>query len=637
MKRPNVAQQNLRQRQPNSAWWRQALPTLVVLGLVVAARQLGLFQELELKMLDTLLQKRPAEATDERILIVAVTEADIQKLGTYPVPDRVLTELLLTLNELNPRAIGIDIYRDVAVEPGHAALVDTLQMLPNVVGIEKILGDSPVAPPPALPPEQVGFVDLPLDDDGFVRRLLLGTQGPTGEFHYSFALALAEMYLAAEGLFLENGQRDPMAMRFGETEFAQITPNAGGYVNADVGELQTLLNVRSGAAPFRQVAMGDVLAGTVEPSWVNDAVVLIGVTSLSAKDLINSGAVVSDNPGLIYGVEIHAHATSQLINAVIEGRPLLRPWPDAAEYLWIVLWGGVSMVLVRWITSPSWYLLGLGLTGLGIVAISYGLLLGGWWIPLVPTLLAFTVNGVVVSGFYLYDQALRSRIEERQRIIEQTYNAIHNGPLQTLALLLRDSGETLSWPEALPRLNQVNQDLRSIYEELLKSNKVPVVGHLPQYPPAEVDYFLHEQLCEVYTDTLQRDFPGFKSLGPRIISFEPLDTEGLSLDDHQALCRFLEEALCNVGKHAVKATRLEVISLATDQENLIKVRDNGQGQPAAGSSRLITGGRGTEQAKQLAQRLGGTFKRQIDASGTLCELRWPVRRPARHWFKLRFS
>ncbi|NJL48706.1 MAG: CHASE2 domain-containing protein [Leptolyngbyaceae cyanobacterium SM2_5_2] len=626
----------LAKRQPRSPVkelpWRQLLPGAVVLGLIVAARLLGLLQGLEWKMLDTLLRWRPAEAIDERILIVGVTEDDIQQAGTYPIPDQVLADLLVTLEAANPRAVGIDIYRDQPVEPGHANLVTVLATQPHVIWAEKILNEPPILPPPALPPEQAGFVDVPIDGDGFVRRLLLGADGPAGDFKFSLSMLLAELYLAEAGLFLENGRRDPAAMRFGDTEFTLITPNTGGYVKGDVGDHQILLNVRSGATPFRQVSLAEILAGTVDPAWIEDAIVLVGMTAPSVKDIVNSGAIASDNPGLIYGVEIHAHATSQLISAVLDNRPLLRAWPNWVDYLWILLWGGAGIMLIRWVSSPAWYLLGLGLGGLGLVGVSYGLLvLGGWWVPLVPALLAFTVNGLVLSGFYLYDQALRSRLEERQRVIEQTYNAIHNGPLQTLALLLRDSGETLSWAEALPKLSEMDQDLRNIYESLLHSAQLP--GQQGQVSPdgaADADYPLYEKLYEIYTETLQRDFPGFKSLSANLVNFEPLKADDLSPDDQQALCHFLEEALCNIGKHAVHATRLTVTCMATEAENLIQVKDNGQG-PTHGSPNYGSGGRGTRQAKQIAQRLGGSFQRVSTESGTCCELRWPIQQPTGRW------
>ncbi|MFH7243969.1 MAG: CHASE2 domain-containing protein [Spirulina sp.] len=635
MDRPRTIWQNWRNisglggKRPSGPLFRQLGPGFVVLSVIVAARLLGAFQGLELKMLDTLLRWRPAEATDERILIIGVTEADVQRLGTYPVPDGVLADLVEALDVHKPRAIGIDIYRDLPVEPGHQALIETLTTRPHVIGIESITSNPPIQAPSFLPDVQVGFVDFQADVDGFVRRALLGSANTAGDYRFSLAIRLAELYLRPQGMTLTNGIRDPLAMRFGTAEFPAISPNTGGYRRADTGGYQILIHGRSGAQPFRKASLADVLDGRVNPAWIRDAIVLIGMTAPSTKDVLNSAAVVSsEGTYLIYGVEMHAHVVSQLVSTALEDRALLRTWPEALEYLWIILWGGVGMVIIRRITAPSQYLLVIGVVGLGLVSVSYALLLlGGWWVPLVPSLLAFTVNGLVISGFYLYDKGLRSRLEERQWVIEQTYNAIHNGPLQTLALLLRDSDETLSWPEVQPKLQQMDYDLRQIYEGLLNSLQTPTAepgsGMVDAVP-------IHETLYEIYARTLQRDFPGFRSLGPNIVSFEPLKIQRLSPDEYQALGWFLEEALCNVGKHAVNATRLTVTCLATDQENLIQIKDNGQ-RLAEGSSPSQLSGRGTRQAKQLAQRLGGTFQRRSTASGTCCELRWPIEPPMQPW------
>ncbi len=595
--------------------WRQLLPGAVVLGVIIALRLLGLFQELELKMLDTLLRWRPAEPTDERILIIGIDEVDIQQLGTYPVPDGVLAELIQTLERHHPRAIGIDIFRDMVVEPGHQDLVETLTALPQAIAIEYILSNPPVAAPDYLPSEQIGFVDFPTDDDGFVRRALLGSPNAVGEYRLSLALRLAETYLQPEGMPLTNGVRDPWAKRFGNTEFSSIPPHTGGYVGADTGGHQVLLNGRSGATPFRQVSLAEVLADSVDPDWIQDAIVLVGITSPSVKDFVNSAAVVSDHPGQVYGVVMHAHATSQLVSAVLDDRPMLRTWPQEFEYLWIIVWGGVGMVLIRGLKSPSRYLLMVGVIGLAIAGLSYGLLvLGGWWVPLVPTLVVFSLNGLVLPGFYLYDQTLRSRIEARQRAIDQTYTAIHNGPLQTLALLLREA-DNLDWPQAVPRLHQLNQELRDIRERLPADQRRV---DAPQTP-------LHEDLWETYTATLQRgqrEFPGLQGIKFRVVDFKPLNADHLSADDRQALCQFLEEALLNVGKHGVGVSRLTVVCQATADENLIQVTDNGQGQRDHSSEPGVDGW-GTQQAQQLARQLRGHFQRRFTEAGTCCELRWP--------------
>jgi len=52
---------------------------------------------------------------------------------------------------------------------------------------------------------------------------------------------------------------------------------------------------------------------------------------------------VPDQYKLIYGVEIEAHATSQIVNAVLNGRPLLHIWSEGWEYVWILAWGLVGL------------------------------------------------------------------------------------------------------------------------------------------------------------------------------------------------------------------------------------------------------------------------------------------------------
>ncbi len=626
-----------------ASWQRRNVPGMVVIALVILARLVGIFQEVEWKTLDGLLRLRPAETVDDRLLVVGVTEADIQKLGTYPIRDRDLAALINRLAQDKPRVIGVDIFRDFPVEPGHLELKQTFQTVPIVVGIEKISGE-PVPPPASLPPERVGFNDFPLDADGFVRRAFLGAFPPVGHpqadrFHLAFPLVLAQQYLAREGLTLTNGQRNPKNMRFGDRELEAFQGHSGGYVQADEDGVQMLINVRSGRVPFEHVSMEDVVKGRVAAEQIRDRVILIGIMSLSNKDLVNSGAVNTENPGLFYGVEMHAHITSQILSTVLDDRPGIRVWTDPWEYLWILLWGLLGMALVRLVPRPAWHMLLVGCVALVLVGMSTAALwMGGWWLPLIPTLLAFTLNGLVLPAFDLYDQTLRSRIAERQRVIEETYDAIHNGPLQTLALLLKQR-ETLD-PNISTQLINLNTELRAVYNRL-QQESLPQEEQLQLGSQHIVDLRnpLHEVLYEVYLETVGREFPGFASLRFKVVNFEPLVETGLTVDDRRSLCRWLEEMVCNVGKHAIGAKRLTVICQATDTHNLIRVEDNGQSAPekpgaAPPSSDTASQGRGTQQAHDLAQRLGGSFTRTFNHPGTRCELTWPLHPRRSKWLRL---
>ncbi len=68
-------------------------------------------------------------------MIVGIDESDLQAYG-FPIPDNKLAQLLQQLNAAEPRAIGLDLYRDLPTEPGHEELVKAFQTIPNIVGIE---------------------------------------------------------------------------------------------------------------------------------------------------------------------------------------------------------------------------------------------------------------------------------------------------------------------------------------------------------------------------------------------------------------------------------------------------------------------------------------------------------------------
>ena len=74
--------------------------------------------------LDNFLHLRPAEPMDERITIVGITEDDITRAKTYPIPDREIATLIKKIENYQPRVIGLDLVRNVSVEPGHKELVD---------------------------------------------------------------------------------------------------------------------------------------------------------------------------------------------------------------------------------------------------------------------------------------------------------------------------------------------------------------------------------------------------------------------------------------------------------------------------------------------------------------------------------
>lgn len=615
-------------KQGITIWSVGALPGIVALGLVILLRLSGSLQFLEWVTLDSFLHLRPMEPIDERVVIVGIDEEDIQ-IKNYPVSDREIAKLLRTLQKYQPRVIGLDIVRDIPVEPGHAELVAAFKDIKNLIAVEKVI---PVAikPPPDLPPEQIGFADVLTDVDGKVRRAILGTIRPEDEQKYAFSLPLrlAETYLKAEGIELNNGIRDREAMRFGSTELPRFL-NSGGYLGADDFGVQLLLNYRNGQQRFRTLSLktiNDIEAGKGNTKMLRDAlggrIVLIGVTAPSIKDFINTSAIANlQPPGKIYGVEFHAHVVSQIISAVLDGRPVLKTWSQSWEYLWIVVWGILAIYLGRLTQSPSKNLVYIATISLGLVGIGYAFIVWGWWIPVVPVLLVLVINGVILSAFYQYDRFLRSQIEIRQHTIERTFVEIHNGPLQTLANILRHvQDQDLEQHQLLEELKNLNYEIREVGEHLkLEALNREESLRLGSGLILDLKLPIRDLLYEVYSDTLQRNFPYFETLKVKAYSFDPIEEQYLSSEQKRDICQFLEEALCNVGKYAKGLTRLSAIGKRDVGYYTLSIKDNGSGISSDAE------GRGTKQCLNIAKKLKGKFQRQpLKEKGTLCQLTWSL-------------
>lgn len=398
------------------------LASLAVTGVLFVGRQLSVLEPLELNAFDQLMQMRPALPPDPRLLIVEVTETDILSLKTYPITDAVMTQLLSKLDQYQPAAIGLDIFRDIPQPPGHAELSNLLKKSDRIIPVCKLSdSESPGnPPPPGLPDSRVGFADLTPDDNGIVRRALLFAPPPANSrctIDTSFSFQLARKYLEKKGVKLDlvNEKRFHIGkgfkpewttqelLKLGNVILPLLSPNDGGYENAETGGYQLLLNYRSGTTLARSITISDVLNNRFDPSWVKDRVVLIGGTAPSLNDTFytpySSGLRTAQK---MPGVVVHGQIVSQLLSTAIDGRPQFWFWPEWAEILWIWGWALTGGVLVRYFRHPGKLVLAEGVSLTVLLGTSVVLFLGSAWIPVVvPTIgLITTATGVIAYSVY---------------------------------------------------------------------------------------------------------------------------------------------------------------------------------------------------------------------------------------------
>ncbi|NET56923.1 MAG: adenylate/guanylate cyclase domain-containing protein [Symploca sp. SIO2E6] len=374
------------------------LATISVTTTLLGLRYLGQLEPLELLAYDHLVRLRsPETESDPRLLLVNITEEDIRLQASWPFPDRTIAKVLHQLQALEPVVIGLDVYRDIPVEPGHAELVTQLQQ-PNVVTVQSMDTFRGTPAPPASPPEQVGFTSLLIDPDDVVRRNLLFTRNEEGIL-YSFSLRLAIAYLKERGISPQPSQQNPDYLQLGKSVFVPLQENSGGYESIETEGYQILLNYRRPENLVRQVSLSQVLEGQIEPSWVKDKIVIIGSTAPSLKDLfVTPYSPILQEHYEIPGVIVHAQMVSQLLDAATGERALFWFWSESKERLWILGWvliGGI----VGWVfRHPLTVTLGVS-TGLLILGGScfYIFTLAGW-VPMASPGLGFLITiGIVVT------------------------------------------------------------------------------------------------------------------------------------------------------------------------------------------------------------------------------------------------
>jgi CHASE2 domain-containing sensor protein len=613
--------------------WRDwGLPGAIATGLIIAARATGSLQGLELAALDTFLRNRPTEPPDNRIVLVGF---DNLKPTEYPIPEQEIIDVINRIESYQPTVIGLHILKNQIEERNTLSLSTELQSYRNLIVSEVITPSAlQVLAPSGFTDEQIGFIDIDSDYDLYLRKISLGLNDPIkleiygksdGSYRHSLVVRIAEKYLTAQDsqLRLQNGIKDPFAMRFGNTEIPRLLEYSGGYVNVDVGNPDVLLNLRASAVPFQMFSAGDVKAGKVQSDAFRNRIVIIGITDPRIRPPISTASTSEINT-----LQIQAHGVSQIISAVLDGRPLLNTWSDSWEYLWIAGWGILAIIWGHTSFSNRIKLLGIGVVQLGLVGTSYLLLLLGWWIPVVPTSLIWLINSLGYTAFYKYDWVLRSRIkeeqrlvEDRQKLIEQIFNVIHNGPLQTLSRVLRQlRDQSVPTEKILPVLENLNTEIRQIGEhakqEVLTDERSL---YLRDGIKLDLQLPIHELLYEVYGYTLERpEFEHFESLKVSY-DFQPVAASILAIEQCEILCRFLEEALCNVGKHSENATHLTVTGTFHKGWYTVQVVDDGVGL------RSTIEGEGTRYARRVATQLGGKFKREsLTPKGTLCQLSLPL-------------
>lgn len=384
------------------------LISTLVTTLLIGIRGFQALESLELKAFDSLVRLRTRELSDPRLLLVIVDEEDLslpdQEDRKGSLSDRALEKLLQKLDKFEPRAIGLDIYRDYPVAAKYQNLANRMRQSDRFIAVCKAsdsqVDPKGVAPPPEVSVERQGFSDILADRDGVVRRQLILAEPETTSAcatPYSFSTILAMYYLAGQDIFVDPDASE--VVKIGNTIFPRLNSHANGYQNLEYGGYQTLLNYRSLRSPDQiadRVTLAQVLNNRVNPTYMKDRIIIIGTAANSFPDLWSTPYNSSANDELS-GVYLQAQMVSSLLSAVLDHRPLLSVWPYWFEVIWIFGWSVFGGIIAWQIKSKSYWILTVVGGELCLFAVSFALLENnGYWVPLVPSVITLAASSSIV-------------------------------------------------------------------------------------------------------------------------------------------------------------------------------------------------------------------------------------------------
>lgn len=376
----------------------------------LSLREIGAFKEVELWVYDSLMRSQLNEPPDRRVVIVEISEADIQKLRMQKVPwpfsDRLFAKLVNQISAAKPAVIGIDKYLDIPVYEGRQELVDAIKKAGNVVNVKlTAIAEGQVGVDPASDLEKIsryGYANLITDKGVFVRRAsVVGDSG-------SFAFEIANLYL--QKLHNKQIEFNSAAIQFkaGQQIIPRITANYGAYRKEDDSGYQMLIRYRGKSRAFERIRATDVMDGIVGPEKLRDRVVIIGVTAESLKDSFPTPVSVDDE--VMYGVEIHANIVSQLISSTLGDRKFIQVWSSDLENIWILVWTIAGGAIAAFIAHVGKNIGLLGLCAGGLVWASYFAFGQALWIPLFPALLGLISSNVLVMAYQLAIQQSERKV-----------------------------------------------------------------------------------------------------------------------------------------------------------------------------------------------------------------------------------
>ncbi len=305
--------------------WLIALLLAASLAAWAASEELA--ERVDLQLLDIATGWMVADEPDPRIVIVAIDDASLAAIGSWPWPRERHARMVETLSKAGARLAVLDILFTEPSDPASdAALAGALASAGNVVlpftfvpAPNADSGSVPIFPIPELADAAgtLGHVAAEFDNDGAVRRLELAREAAGSDYPH----LMVASYRQAFG-------EDPAAIAIGRHQVPIIPLRPGGA--------------------YPTIPAAALVDGSFPGELLQGKLVLIGA---SAQGLGDSYPVPERAGGAMSGVEIQAN----LLGALIADRFVTPLGPSMSGLIAMAV--VIALFLGFWVLRPRYTLL----------------------------------------------------------------------------------------------------------------------------------------------------------------------------------------------------------------------------------------------------------------------------------------
>ena len=277
---------------------------LILLTITVLIHASGVFSRVD-NLLYDLGQKLQRQTVPADVVIVAVDESSLSRIGRWPWSRKIHADLIKRLKQEGAAVVGLDIIfsePDLKDKSADKILSDAIRQANNVVLpvlIESTRTNGQVIESLPLPiyaesAADLGRVHVVLDEDGIARSIYL-FEGIGEPVWQHFAQAILNVV-----------QHQPSKNNFSYADHDAKKTNVISLIRKD----QRRINFLGAAGHFPTISYVQVINGEYPKDLFKNKIVLVGGTAIGLGDQFPTP--VSSSSQLMPGVEFHANALESI-------------------------------------------------------------------------------------------------------------------------------------------------------------------------------------------------------------------------------------------------------------------------------------------------------------------------------------